>query len=93
MKRCIRNARHSKYLINNSYFHSLGCQIVSKHLYCFPWMLYGSLICPLRTVLHSISIFPTQFYAISSTALQIILNYHSVSLGLERFKFFYQIIY
>lgn len=84
---------HSKYSMNVSCCRSLGCQILSKHLCYFPWMLCGSLICLLRTVAHSTSIFPTQFYAISSTALQIILNYPPVSLGLERFKFFSQIIY
>ena len=48
---------HSKPSINVSCCLPLGYQILSEHLYCFLWMLYGSLICLLRTVLHSISIF------------------------------------
>lgn len=45
---------HSKYSINVSCCLSLGCQILSKHLYCFPWMLYGSFLCLLRTWCHQL---------------------------------------
>ena len=48
---------HSKHSINVSCCLPLGYQILSKHLYYLPWMLCGSLICLLRTVLHSVSIF------------------------------------
>lgn len=83
---------HSVYSVNVSWC-LFGMSHWIKTSLLLSWMRHGSLICPLRTVLHSISIFSTQFYAISSTALQIILNYPSASLGLERFKFFLQIIY
>lgn len=47
-------------------------------------------ICLLRTVLHSIGIFSTQFYAIGSTALQIILNYPSGFPGLREIQILFQ---
>lgn len=62
-----------------------------------PWGLYHRPSCRTCYVVLSFSTkncltlnkcFSTQFYTITSTALQIILNYLSVALGLERFKFF-----